>query len=90
MADSILYGNEDYFVLLETHQPEVILSVEELRQKLTSTLAQLQAAELPLPPDLQGLPSIEAQVQSLIDTSCELDLGPGAFLQWYAVRLEKP
>jgi hypothetical protein len=25
----------------------------------------------------------------LIDTSCELDVGLGQYLQWYAVRLEK-
>jgi hypothetical protein len=25
----------------------------------------------------------------LLDTSCNLDVGPGEYLQWYAVRLEK-
>lgn len=42
-----------------------------------------------LSPDLQKFNSVEAQAQYLIDTSCELDIGAGEYLQWYAVRLEK-
>ena len=42
-----------------------------------------------LPVDVQQLSSIEQKVQYLLDTSCELNLAPGRYLQWYAVRLEK-
>ncbi|MFN9401257.1 MAG: chlororespiratory reduction protein 7, partial [Dolichospermum sp.] len=27
--------------------------------------------------------------QYLLNTSCNLDVGPGKYLHWYAVRLEK-
>lgn len=87
MANQLLYGNDEYFVLLEPHQEEVILSVEELREKLRAIVP--QAAES-LPRDVARLPDLEAQVQRLIDTDCELELRPGERLQWYAVRLEKP
>jgi len=76
----------DTFVVLETNQPEQFLTVDELLEKLRRILAQLQDD---LPRDLQKFASIEAQAQYLLDTSCELDVGPGQFLQWYAVRLEK-
>lgn len=85
MADSIMY-QEDAFVVLETNQPEQILSAAELLEKLKGILSQRQDD---LPADLQALDSVEAQAQSLIDTVCELDLGPGEFLQWYVIRLEK-
>ncbi|BAZ16250.1 hypothetical protein NIES4071_81260 [Calothrix sp. NIES-4071] len=78
---------EDYFVVLETNQPEQIVSVSELREKLKATLLKLNSVDLPN--DLRRFDNLEAQVQYLIDTSCELDLGPGEYLQWYAVRLEK-
>jgi hypothetical protein len=38
---------------------------------------------------VQKISGVEAQAKYLIDTYCELDVGPGKFLQWYAVRLEK-
>ncbi|MBF2001427.1 MAG: chlororespiratory reduction protein 7 [Synechococcales cyanobacterium C42_A2020_086] len=85
MADSIMY-QEDAFVVLEPNQPEQILSAAELLDKLKGILSQRQDD---LPADLQALNSVEAQAQSLIDTVCELDLGPGEFLQWYVIRLEK-
>ncbi|TAD78557.1 MAG: chlororespiratory reduction protein 7 [Oscillatoriales cyanobacterium] len=87
MADAMLYQENGYFVVLETNQPEVILSVEELRDKLTGVVESLGDR---LPQDLQRLDTTTDRVQSLIDQACELDLGPDAFLQWYAVRLEKP
>ncbi len=87
MADAMLYQDNDYFVVLETNQPEVILSVEELREKLTGVVESLGDR---LPRDLQRLATTADRVRSLIDTACELDLGPDQFLQWYAVRLEKP
>lgn len=85
MPDPLMY-QLDTFVVLETNQPEKFLTVDELREKLMVILAQLQDD---LPRDLQKFASIEAQTQYLLDTSCELDVGPGKFLQWYAVRLEK-
>jgi len=87
MADAMLYQENDYFVVLETNQPEVILSIEELREKLTGVVESLGDR---LPRDLQRLATTADRVRSLIDTACELDLGPDQFLQWYAVRLEKP
>jgi hypothetical protein len=50
----------------------------------------LTAANLTqIPQDLQRFKTVEEQVQYLINTSCELNIVPGDFLQWYAVRLEK-
>ncbi|MBF2065732.1 MAG: chlororespiratory reduction protein 7 [Calothrix sp. C42_A2020_038] len=86
MPNSLMY-EEDYFVILETNQPEQIVTALELEEKLKATLQQLKPEDLPS--DLQRFDTLEAQVKYLIDTSCELDLGPGEYLQWYAVRLEK-
>ncbi len=77
---------QDAFVVLETSQPEQFLSAAELLEKLKGVLHQKQQ-DLPL--ELQKFSSIDAQAQYLMDTSCEFDLGPGQYLQWYAVRLEK-
>jgi hypothetical protein len=77
---------EDAFVLLETNQPEQLLTPTELLEKLKVVLATRQDD---LPRDLQKFASVEEQAQSLMDTSCELDVGPGEYLQWYVVRLEK-
>ncbi|RUT01348.1 hypothetical protein DSM106972_068990 [Dulcicalothrix desertica PCC 7102] len=86
MPNSIMY-EEDYFVVLETNQPEQIISVSELHEKLKATLLKLNSEDLPN--DLRQFDTVEAQVKYLIDTSCELNLSPGEYLQWYAVRLEK-
>ncbi len=85
MPDSIMF-QEDAFVLLETNQPEQLLTPTELLEKLKAVLATRQDD---LPRDLQKFASVEEQAQSLMDTSCELDVGPGEYLQWYVVRLEK-
>ena len=85
MPDSLMY-QEDHFVVLETNQPEQILTAEELAQKLRSLLATHQDE---LPRELQQFTSVEQQVTYLINTTCEFDLAPGQYLQWYAVRLEK-
>jgi hypothetical protein len=85
MPDPMMYS-QDTFVVLEANQPEQFLTAEELLDKLKAILVQRQQD---LPRDLQKLTSVEAQAHYLIDTSCELDVGPGQFLQWYAVRLEK-
>jgi hypothetical protein len=85
MADPLMY-QEDNFVVLEPNQPEQFLTAAELLEKLKDVLSQRQQN---LPQELQKFPSIDAQAKYLIDTSCELDLEPGQFLHWYAVRLEK-
>ncbi|MDZ8029795.1 MAG: chlororespiratory reduction protein 7 [Nostoc sp. DedQUE08] len=86
MPDSLMY-QQDNFVVLETNQPEQFMTSSELLEKLKITLQQLIIQDLP--PDLQKFNTVETQAQYLIDTSCELDIGPGKYLQWYAVRLEK-
>ncbi len=85
MPDPIMF-QEDHFVVLETNQPEQFLTPEELLDKLKRIL---RARQDDLPRDLQKFTSVERQAQHLLDTACELDVGPGEFLQWYAVRLEK-
>lgn len=85
MPDPLMY-QQDAFVVLETNQPEQLLTVAELLQKLKGILMKRQQD---LPRDLQKFASVDAQAQYLVDTSCELDVGPGQYLQWYVVRLEK-
>ncbi len=86
MSDPLMYQQDD-FVVLETNQPEVFLTATELLEKLKSILIKINANDLS--PDLQRIQSVDARAQYLVDTSCELDIGPGEYLQWYAVRLEK-
>jgi hypothetical protein len=85
MPDPIMY-QEDAYVVLETNQPEQFFTPAELLEKLKGVLAQRQDD---LPRDLQRFDSVDAQAKYLMDTSCELDVGPDEFLQWYVVRLEK-
>lgn len=85
MSASMMY-EQDLFVLLEPNQPEQFLTAAELLDKLAQLLQDQQDR---LPPDLQRLSSVQAQAQRLLDTACELDVGPGQYFQWYAVRLEK-
>jgi hypothetical protein len=86
MPNQLMYQQDD-FVVLETNQPEQFLTVAELLIKLEKTLSQIAFADLPL--DVQKFESVSEQAQYLLDTSCNLDVGPGEYLQWYAVRLEK-
>lgn len=85
MPDPLMY-QQDTFVVLEPNQPEQFLTTIELLEKLKEILAQRQDD---LPRELQKFNSIRTQAQYLLDTSCEFDVGPGQYLQWYAVRLEK-
>ena len=85
MPDSIMF-QEDAYVVLETNQPEQILSAEELLDKLKAVLSQRQDD---LPRDLQKFTSVEEQAKYLMETSCEMEVGPEGYLQWYVVRLEK-
>jgi hypothetical protein len=85
MPDSIMY-QEDAYVVLEPNQPEQFLTPAELLEKLKAILVTRQDD---LPRDLQKFTSVEAQAQYLMETSCEFDVDPGQYLQWYVVRLEK-
>ena len=85
MVDPIMY-QEDGFVILEPDQPEKFLTKEELLAKLIDIL---QHKQDDLPRDLQKFNSIEAQAKYLMETSCEFDIAPGEYLEWYVVRLEK-
>jgi Protein CHLORORESPIRATORY REDUCTION 7 len=85
MPDSIMYS-EDAYVLLEPNQPEQFLTSEELLERLKAVLTTRQDD---LPRDLQKFSDLEAQAKYLMETSCELDVEPGQYLQWYVVRLEK-
>ncbi|MBW4560239.1 MAG: chlororespiratory reduction protein 7 [Mojavia pulchra JT2-VF2] len=86
MPNSLMYM-QDNFVVLETNQPEQFLTASELLDKLKIVLEGLNFQDLP--PDLQKFDVVEDQAKYLIDTTCSLDIGPGKYLQWYAVRLEK-
>ena len=86
MPDPLMY-QQDNFVVLETNQSEQFLTASELLEKLKNVLQKINHQDLS--PELQHFNSVEAQAQHLIDTSCQLDIGPGQYLQWYAVRLEK-
>ena len=85
MPDPLMYS-QDAFVVLEPNQPEQFLAASELLEKLRQILLHRQDD---LPRDVQKFTSVEEQAQYLLETSCELDVGPGQYLQWYAVRLEK-
>lgn len=85
MSDSLMFNNEAY-VVLETDLPEEILTPVEMFDKLTGIVTKF-AENLPI--DVQQISGVDARVQYLLDTSCELDLAPGEYLQWYVVRLEK-
>lgn len=86
MPDALMYSDEEMYVVLETNQPEQLVTAAELLTKLESVLSGQQDD---LPQDLQSIPMVPDQAKYLLATSCELDLGPSQFLQWYVVRLEK-
>jgi len=86
MPNRLMY-QEDHYVVLETNQPEQFLTAPELLHKLQQVVEQLPEADLP--PDTHRFASPIEKAQYLIDTSCKLDIEPGKYLQWYAVRLEK-
>jgi hypothetical protein len=85
MSDPRLYEGDTY-VLLEPGQGEQFLSRAELLAKLQDLIAQFPDQ---LPRDVQRFSALQEQATYLMETSCEFDLGPGEFLQWYLVRLEK-
>lgn len=77
---------EDAYVVLEPDQPEQFLTADELLAKLRQILA-VRQDDLPI--DLQRFDQPEAQARYLMETACELDMGPGTYLQWFVVRLDK-
>jgi Protein CHLORORESPIRATORY REDUCTION 7 len=85
MSDSLMFNNDAY-VVLETDRPEEILTPVEMFAKLKQIVIKF-AGDLPI--DVQQISGVDRQVQYLLDTSCELDLAPGEYLQWYVVRLEQ-
>lgn len=86
MPDPIMYQNENTYLLLEPNQAEQFLTAAELLERLKAVLSDRQDD---LPPDLQRFADVDRQAKYLMETSCELDVGPEGFLQWYVVRLEK-
>jgi len=85
MSDPRMY-QEDAFVLLESGQDEQFLTPDEMLEKLKAVLAQHPDS---LPRDAEKFSDLEDQAQCVLQTSCELSIAPGQYLQWYAVRLEK-
>jgi hypothetical protein len=85
MPNSLMFNNDAY-VLLETDRPEQLLTPAEMFDKLQEIVLKF-ADDLPI--DVQQIVGVQERVQYLLDTSCELKLVAGEYLQWYAVRLEK-
>ncbi|MEB3193869.1 MAG: chlororespiratory reduction protein 7 [Cyanobacteriota bacterium] len=85
MSDPLL-REMDHYVVLEPGGEESILSADDTRTWLAR---HLESCGTP-PADLAHLTSVEAQVERLLDTACELELTPGVAVQWFAVRLEPP
>ncbi len=86
MPNTLMYSDDDMYVVLATDQPEQFVTAAELLARLESVLAHHQDN---LPYELHDIANIPEQARHLLATSCELDIGPSQFLQWYAVRLEK-
>jgi hypothetical protein len=84
MTDSLMFQEDDY-VVLRSGQPEEIVSAAEILQELTATL---NSSSPDLPGDVLKRPAADRPAY-LLANYCELDLGVGQYLQWYAVRLEK-
>jgi hypothetical protein len=86
MTDSLMFQEEDY-VVLRAGQPEEIRSAAEVVAELKHLLEH-HALKLDLPADaIRKLPADRPSY--LLTNYCELDLGNGQYLKWYAIRLEK-
>lgn len=83
MSKSIMY-QEDAYVVLETDQPEQIVTSEELFHKLQELIASHQHD---LPRELAKLETLEAKTKHLMENYYEFDLGADQYLQWYVIRL---
>jgi hypothetical protein len=87
MTDSIMF-QEDEYVVLTTGQAEEILTAAEMLTKLSDTLLN-HGEDIEFPADVLAKSSTAARAAYLLDNYCELELGGGRYLHWYAVRLEK-
>ncbi len=85
MPDPIMY-QEDAYVVLESGHAEQILTPDELLTKLMQLLAEHPDVRSP---ELMRFSDPTEQARHLMETTCELAVSPGAYLQWYVVRLEK-
>ena len=85
MADPLL-RELDHYVVLEPAGAERILTADETLAWLEGHLRGLAA----VPTDLADLADGAARARRLLDTACELELGPGLAISWFAVRLEPP
>ncbi|KZR63855.1 MULTISPECIES: chlororespiratory reduction protein 7 [Prochlorococcus] len=85
MSDPLI-RDSDHYVVLEPGQPERLLSAADTLVWLQAWLQSLDV----LPEDLQSQNSLASAAQRLLDTACELEVGQGLCLQWFAVRLEPP
>jgi hypothetical protein len=86
MPDSIMYQQEDCFVVLESDREEEFFSRKELIQKLEVIL---QENTDDMPREIVKIVGIDRQVEHLLDNYYELSFGEGKYIQWYVVRLEK-
>jgi hypothetical protein len=84
MADSIMY-QEDGYVVLETNQPEELMTESELLKKIEAVLMN----QSDLPPDIAKFDSIAQQAEYLLHNYCEFNADDNNYLQWYVVRWEK-
>ncbi len=85
MADPLL-RELDHYVVLEPAGSERILTAVETLAWLEGHLEALAT----VPTDLADLADAAARARRLLDTACELELGPGRAIRWFAVRLEPP
>lgn len=84
MADSIMY-QEDGYVVLETNQPEELMTESELLKKIEAVLAN----QSDLPRDIAKFETTQAQAKYLLHNYCEFNADDDNYLQWYVVRWEK-
>ena len=84
MADHLF--DENHYVLLMHNCPEEFVTAAELATFLGKLLEAYPAA---LDADVMAFPTAAERVERLMQTTCELDIGPGESVQWYAVRLNK-
>lgn len=84
MADSIMY-QEDGYVVLETNQPEELMTESELLKKIETVLTN----QLDLPRDIAKFNTRQAQAKYLLHNYCEFNADDNNYLQWYVVRWEK-
>ncbi|WP_218081195.1 chlororespiratory reduction protein 7 [Anthocerotibacter panamensis] len=73
--------DEQYYVVLETDKDEQFLPESQLRAFLGEVLCREQGVT----PE-----ALEQAVTELLDTACEIPLGPGRYCQWYATRIDRP